>query len=291
MHTDELHDITRKWSDAFGPVPVGLNASKQSEWLRPMTAKVKCKIMSDLSTERELAIYRAAEAPHSGDWLTTLPIASCGLRLEDDAVRVAVALRLGLDVCLPHLCRCGVAVDCFGSHAFVCKHSSGTGSRHSSINDIISRAFVSAGVPVTKEPGGLIRGVGKRPDGLTLIPWRNGKPLAWDATVSTPLATSYVAASTIAAGSSAEIAEVRKTAKYAYLAPGITFQAVALDSLSGVSSSTAGFINELGHRISAVSSDPAETSHLWQRLSICLMRHNSILLHQSFILDVVDPDE
>ena len=289
--TDKMQDITQEWSAAFGPAPVGLNASKQSEWLRPMTAKVKSKILSELSTERELASFRAAEAPHSGDWLTTLPIASCGLRLEDDAIRVAVALRLGLDVCLPHSCRCGVGVDCFGSHAFVCKHSSGKGSRHSSINDIISRAFVSSGVPVTKEPGSLIRGVGKRPDGLTLIPWKNGKPLAWDATVSTPLATSYVAASAVAAGSSAEIAEVRKISKYAYLTPGISFQAVALDSLGGVSSSTAAFINELGHRISAVSSDPVETSHLWQRLSICLMRHNSILLHQSFNCDGVDPDE
>ena len=143
--------------------------------------------MSDLSSARQLASFRAAEAPHSGDWLTTLPISSCGLRLEDDAVRVAVALRLGFDVCLPHSCRCGDPVDCFGSHAFVCKHSSGKGSRHAAINDIISRAFVSSGVPITKEPAGLIRGVGKRPDGLILIPWRNGKPLAWDATIPPPV--------------------------------------------------------------------------------------------------------
>ena len=289
--SDKFQDITQRWSDVHGSIPVGADAAKQSQWLEPITAKAKCKIMSDLSSARQLDSIRAAEAPHSGDWLTTLSISSCGLRLEDDAVRVAVALRLGLDVCLPHSCRCGDPVDCFGSHAFVCKHSSGKGSRHAAINDIISRAFVSSGVPITKEPAGLIRGVGKRPDGLTLIPWRNGKPLAWDATISTPLASSYVSASAVASGSSAEMAEVRKIAKYAYLAPGISFQAVALDSLGGVSSSTAAFINELGHKISGVSSDPAETSHLWQRISICLMRHNSILLHQSFICDVVDTDE
>jgi len=34
------------------------------------------------------ARYLASMAPHSGDWLLALPITSCGLRLDDEAVRV-----------------------------------------------------------------------------------------------------------------------------------------------------------------------------------------------------------
>ena len=50
----------------------------------------------------------------------------------------------------------------------------------------------SAGIPATKEPSELVRQDGKRPDGLTLIPWESGKSLAWDVTVVSTLAQSYV---------------------------------------------------------------------------------------------------
>jgi len=33
----------------------------------------------------------------SGDWLCALPVTSCGMRLDDEAVRVAIGLRLGLE--------------------------------------------------------------------------------------------------------------------------------------------------------------------------------------------------
>jgi len=38
----------------------------------------------------------------------------------------------------------------------------------------------------------LVRQDGKRPDGLTLILWQGGKSLAWDITVVSTLAQSYV---------------------------------------------------------------------------------------------------
>jgi len=67
---------------------------------------------------------------HSGDWLFAVPIASCGLRLDDEAVRVAVCLRLGLDLCSPHDCQCGALVDAKCIHCFVCKKAPGKAIRH-----------------------------------------------------------------------------------------------------------------------------------------------------------------
>jgi len=39
----------------------------------------------------------------------------------------------------------------------------------------------------------LCRSDGKRPNGLTLVPWQSGISLVWDVTVVCPLADSYVA--------------------------------------------------------------------------------------------------
>jgi len=53
----------------------------------------------------------ATASPHSGDWLHAPPITAVGLRLSDEAVRIAVAHRLGCKACEPHTCVCGKAVE------------------------------------------------------------------------------------------------------------------------------------------------------------------------------------
>jgi len=50
----------------------------------------------------------------------------------------------------------------------------GRGARHHVLNDVVARTFASAGIPVSKEPAGLIRVDGKRADGMTFIPWQAG---------------------------------------------------------------------------------------------------------------------
>jgi len=44
------------------------------------------------------------------------------------------------------------------------------------LNDLVARAFTSAGISSSKEPHGLVRSDGKRPDGLTLqVPWKGSR--------------------------------------------------------------------------------------------------------------------
>ena len=60
---------------------------------------------SSMSTPAQLASFLAASSPHSGEWLQAMPISSCGLRLDDEAVRIGVGMWLGV----PHYC--GALVD------------------------------------------------------------------------------------------------------------------------------------------------------------------------------------
>jgi len=54
--------------------------------------------------------FLAASAQHSGDWLHAFPFSFCGLRLDDEAVRVVIGLRLGMEFCVLHQCHCGTKV-------------------------------------------------------------------------------------------------------------------------------------------------------------------------------------
>jgi len=146
----------------------------------------------------------AAKAAHSGDWLHAVPISSCGLRLNNEAVRVAVGLRLGSALCQPYKCTCGASVDNSGSHALSCRRNPGS-QRHHFVNDLIWCSLSKACYPSIKKPQGLLRSGGKRPDGLTLIPRRDGRCAMWDVTVTDTVAASHLNATSCIAGSAAEL--------------------------------------------------------------------------------------
>src|SRR6218665_786707 len=146
---------------------------KQSAWDRPLVDADKEEVRRGASGLVEHARLDAVCRPHSADWMMALPLAACGLLLDNEAVRVAVDLRLGHALCAPHSCVCGSWVGQEGHHGLVCRRAQGRSLRHHAINDIIWRTLLKAGVPSTRKPAGLFRTDGKRPDGE---PWSLGQP-------------------------------------------------------------------------------------------------------------------
>ena len=116
-------------------------------------------------------------------------LASCSAHFQfgvenDNTVRNAVGLCLWSTLCHPHDCQhCRAEVDHQATHGLSCKNSEERHYCHGAINDIVHRAFTTAQVPSRLEPSGLARTDEKRPD---VIPWKNGKPLVWDATHPRP---------------------------------------------------------------------------------------------------------
>ena len=112
--------------------------------LRASMLAVYYSLREILDDPRGCVHLLSLSAEHGSEWL---PIASCGLRMDDEAVRVAIGLRLGCDLCESHVCECGAAVDRSGIHGLSWTKSVDKLPRHNTINDIVFHALTSVDVP------------------------------------------------------------------------------------------------------------------------------------------------
>ena len=170
MHDIAVEHLKTKYPDL--EVPTGDSASTQRGWDEAVCKIEYSKLLQYSKDQIALARLHAAAAPHTGAWLQALPSPALGLHLNEDAVRISVALRIGADVTQPHQCRCGKAVHSNGHHGLSCKYSAGRLPRHSHLNDIVRRSLLAAGIQSWMEPLGLDRGDGKRPDCSSFFVWQ-----------------------------------------------------------------------------------------------------------------------
>ena len=178
---------------------------------------------------------------------------SVGTRLDNSSFRIATALRCA--ICAPHQCVCGENVDQYGVHGLSCRRSAGRHSRHSAVNDLIKRALTAAEIPARLEPSCLSRNDGKRPDGLTLVPWSHGRCLVWDFTCPDTLAISHLHRASIAACTVAVDAEERKRAKYTALCDQYCFVPLAVETLGALGEEAATFLRDIGRRIAVAAGE------------------------------------
>ena len=117
----------------------------------------------------------------------------------------------------------------------------------------------------------LLKSDGKRPDDVTVVPWKCGKLLVWDnTTCPDAFAPSYSSHATLAAGEVAELAEERKYTKYNSLTVTHSFTPVAIETSGTRSPKSLDFFNELGRRVGRHTKDEQATSFLLQRISVAM---------------------
>ena len=83
--------------------------------------------------------------------------------------------------------------------------------------------MISASILAKLQPTGTERDSDKRPDGMTMLPWKRGKAAAWDVTVVDTMAQSYIDHSLTTVGYAANEAEQKKAEKYRHLETNFIF--------------------------------------------------------------------
>ena len=156
-------------------------------------------------------------------------------------------MRLGANIRVAHTCHCGKRVERDGLPGLSCTKSAGRFSRHATLNSLIEQTLGSLDLPSMLEPRGLYRTDGKRPDGVTMIPWEMGKQLVWDVTVVDALAPIRLNQGSLCnPGTTATEAEARKIEKYREIIDnGYIFQPVSLEVQCSLGESSEMFITRL----------------------------------------------
>ena len=232
-------------------------------------------IFSNATDLRDRARLQACRQKESSAWLTAPPVSTLGLRMCNTTIRVATSLRLGSPICAPHDCtHCGRRIDERGLHGLSCRRSVGRLPRHTQLNAIIKESLASANVPSVLEPQGLSRLDGKRPDGMSIIPWACGRLLLWDATCWDSYAPSNIQLAALGPGRVADMAARRKKDTYLNLARNHFFVPVAVETTGSFSEDTIAFLHELANRIRSQTHDPLQYIKLCQRVSICVQNFN-----------------
>ena len=115
------------------------------------------------------------------------------------------------------------------------------------MNETISHALVSGGVPAVLEPVSVCHNDGKRPDGMSLIPWSWGYPCSGTLPVQTPWPhLIYLLLQVVPAGW--QTLQSAKFRKYSSLIPSFHFSPLCVETLGAWGSCARSLVRRIGSR-------------------------------------------
>src|ERR1700733_9767261 len=121
-HPDALYlTLSAHWQTITGmQLTEQFPVHAQAKWDNPLLQGVLSVLFNSTTEPCDQARLKAVSFQHASDWLHSLPITSCGLRLNDEAVRVADGTRVGANICQPHCLAFGTLVTARGTHGLSC---------------------------------------------------------------------------------------------------------------------------------------------------------------------------
>ena len=234
--------------------------------------------------QRETARLRCLGNKHAGDWLTVVPSPSLGLSLRAQEFNLSLKYRLGCPIYTSDsTCpACHQPSDLMGDHALGCGSQGERIARHNLLRDAMHQTAAAAALGPVKEGRYLLPGRDARPADLLIPRWEGGKDTALDVTVVSALQSAMVAGSATTDGYAVGKAFDRKVARVgeACRQEGIAFVPIAADTLGGWHKVAIQQVKKLGAVLARHrgEDEQRETRHLFQRLSLLLMRGNASLL-------------
>ena len=141
------------------------------------------------------------------------------------------------------------------------------------MNTIVQHTLTVVKISSQLEPSGLHRADGKRPDGMTMVPWERGKYLVWDATCVDTFCQSHWQ-------SQEELLHMLKfqedkAKKYAPLDSMYLFKPVTLETDGTIGPKSRDILRELGRWLKTMTGEARSYTFLLQRISIAIQVWNA----------------
>jgi hypothetical protein len=117
---------------------------------------------------------------------------------------------------------------------------------------------------------GLLREDGKRPDGVTLIPWKRGRTLVWEVTCVDTLTATHLDGCSRKSGFVALSAEKLKRSKYCSIRENHTFVASSLETFGPWSPNVKELVKDISKLLLEKSGVSESPTYFQQRISIAI---------------------
>ena len=168
----------------------------------------------NVSSVADRARILSISAPHSSSWLSVVPSEGLGLHFEPNQYHVALKWWLGLDTSGGSQCSlCPDSIlDPLGHHATTCKRRGDVVHRHNLLRDVFADSCRLAHLSVKVEVGNNLTPDHDhtRPADVLVHNWSQGKPAAFDFSVTSPLNSLNLSEAGVSSGVAAEASEIRK---------------------------------------------------------------------------------